>query len=249
MNDFLPSSSFSTSEINFSLKYLDNYKINCIEDGYAIFNIYKSLIIEYLSFAINHLKLKNNNYIKFIFIRGFNTLSHVFQLILYYSKNPEMAIFHSQKSFRLYIEFIGQISDEEHSFLQLTSKEAVLYVYKNSIFEINNEILQTIKNNNNIDSDYWAIINENLHNYVIICKIIIQNVFKNIDFLDEDAKTEFIQHIPFIEDILHKLLLQKCKTKLDKQSLEITRNYICNLENTFSNNKDYLIAIESFIKK
>ena len=50
-----------------------------------------------------------------------------------------MTYFHCQKSFYFYVEFVGQISDDEKTFLQLTSRDATTYVYKKTVFDINNE--------------------------------------------------------------------------------------------------------------
>ena len=44
-----------------------------------------------------------------------------------------------QKSFYYYIEFIGQIGDSNHQFLQLNSKDATLFVFKKTVFEINSD--------------------------------------------------------------------------------------------------------------
>ena len=39
-----------------------------------------------------------------------------------------------------YVEFIGQIGDDNNSYLQLNSKrDATFFVYKKTIFELNNE--------------------------------------------------------------------------------------------------------------
>ena len=58
-----------------------------------------------------------------------------------------MTYFHSQKSFYFYVEFIGQISEDQHSFLHLSSKDASIFVYKKTIFEINDEIIKNSSQN------------------------------------------------------------------------------------------------------
>jgi hypothetical protein len=79
---------------------------------------------------------KNNTYSKYIIIRGLDTLTNVFLNILSSTKNIDLTYFHCQKAFYFYIEFIDQISDDEKTFLQLTSRDATTYVYKKTIFEI-----------------------------------------------------------------------------------------------------------------
>jgi len=57
-----------------------------------------------------------------------------------YTKNLELTIYQCKKALYYYIEFIGQISDVSlhHSYLQLNSKDATLFVYKKTIYDINN---------------------------------------------------------------------------------------------------------------
>ena len=66
-----------------------------------------------------------------------------------YTKNIELTMFHSKKALYYYIEFIGQISDVSvhHSYLQLNSKDATLFVYKKTIYDINNFRSDEKKNN------------------------------------------------------------------------------------------------------
>ena len=81
--------------------------------------------------------LINPNYLKFIVIRGIETLTHVFNTILHYTKNLEITYLHSQKAYYYYIEFISQISEDQNIFLQLSSNDAIMYVYKKTIYNIN----------------------------------------------------------------------------------------------------------------
>jgi hypothetical protein len=92
--------------------------------------------MEYLKYVLENHKIKNACYKKFILIRGLETINHVFYFILYYTNNLEITYFHSQKAIYFYVEFIQQTSTEENSFLQLNSRDAIMYVYKKTIFEI-----------------------------------------------------------------------------------------------------------------
>jgi len=124
---------------HYSLQNSENYKSlleNSIND---VIERYILLICEYMRFIVENIKVKNKGYFKFILIRGLETITHVFKNILYYGKNLEMAYYHGQKAFYYYVEFIGQISEEQHQYLQLSSRDATMYVYKKTIFEITNE--------------------------------------------------------------------------------------------------------------
>ena len=102
---------------------------------------YNSIILQYLYFIIEIMdNPKITNFNSFIIMRGFNTITHVFTMILYYSLNVDLAYYHGEKSFYYYVEFINQITDDQHMFLQLKSKDATMFVYKKTIFEINDEM-------------------------------------------------------------------------------------------------------------
>lgn len=124
---------------HYSLQNTENYKALLENSLNDIVGRYILLICEYLRFIVENSKIKNEGYFKFILIRGLETITHVFKNILYYAKNLEMAYYHGQKAFYYYVEFIGQISEEQHQYLQLSSRDATMYVYKKTLFEITNE--------------------------------------------------------------------------------------------------------------
>ena len=68
-----------------------------------------------------------------------------------YTKNLELTIYQCKKALYYYIEFIGQISDVSlhHSYLQLNSKDATLFVYKKTIYDINNVYRKNFIQSNN----------------------------------------------------------------------------------------------------
>ena len=59
----------------------------------------------------------------------------------------ELSFYHTQKAYYFYIEYIEQISDDNITFLQLTSRDAILFVYKKTIFELNNDCKKKILKN------------------------------------------------------------------------------------------------------
>jgi hypothetical protein len=60
-----------------------------------------------------------------------------------YTNNLELTLFHTQKSILYYIEFISQIGEDIQNHLKLTTKDATLFIYKKTIFDINEEYKQT----------------------------------------------------------------------------------------------------------
>jgi len=165
---------------NFSLQNLDNYRKNIDNTTSEITEKYYMLIAEYFKFITENIKVKNSNFAKFIITRGLDTITNVFNSIFYYTKNIDLTYFHCQKSFYFYVEFVGQISEDEKMFLQLSSRDATLYVYKKTIFEINNECKNTCESSKLIN-DQIAIINSYINIYKTMIYKIIQSDRNNIN--------------------------------------------------------------------
>lgn len=117
---------------------IKNYKKKLIMD-LGFHAQYIKIISDYLDYAVENLQFKSTNYYLFVLKRGMNAIANIFAIIFMYTKNIELTILHCKKALYYYIEFIGQIADEGHSYLQLNSKDAMLFIYKKTIYEINNE--------------------------------------------------------------------------------------------------------------
>jgi hypothetical protein len=165
---------------NFSLQNLDNYRKKIDNTTSEITEKYYMLIAEYFKFITENIKVKNSNFAKFIITRGLDTITNVFNSIFYYTKNIDLTYFHCQKSFYFYVEFVGQISEDEKMFLQLSSRDATLYVYKKTIFEINNECKNTNESSKLINEQI-AIINSYINIYKTMVYKIIQSDRNNIN--------------------------------------------------------------------
>ena len=124
---------------NTSLQNIENYKKTFFNTSIEIYAKYLGLIQEYMIQCVESIYIKNKFYNEYVIYKGIETISHVFHLLLLYTKNLELTYNHCQKSFYYYVEFMGQVGNENHSFLQLNSKDASLFVYKKTIFDINNE--------------------------------------------------------------------------------------------------------------
>ena len=133
-------STISNKDTNYSLNISENYKKELECDVSDVTKKYTALIVDYFNFILENIKISNIHFAKFIIIRGLDTITNVFLHLLYYTKNIDLTYFHCQKSFYFYVEFVGQISDDEKMFLQLTSRDATTYVYKKTIFDINSEL-------------------------------------------------------------------------------------------------------------
>ena len=141
------SNSNSNSPINSQLIVysISNYKPILNYSVSEILGKFINVVIEYIKLISEKIIIKNKMYYGFIFERGLETIIHVFSILLYYTKNLDLTYYHSQKAYFFYIEFIEQISDDTVTYLKLTSRDAILFVYKKTIYELNNEYKKNIK--------------------------------------------------------------------------------------------------------
>jgi hypothetical protein len=222
--------SFNKEQI-YSLYNTENYKKELDTEISYIMKKVSDLFLEYFKFIKENIKIKKSNISKFIIIRGLDTIVTIFNYILFYSKNVDMTYFHCQKAYYFYIEFVGQISDDENTFLQLNSRDAMLYVYKKTIFELCSEI----KKNNQEVSDYTRIkidvINVIIDSYkTILLKLI------NCDCID-------MNNIGIIENIYKKL-----NNLTDKSSVKQLNNVIDKLYYDIERT-DYFLDVCLFLSK
>lgn len=183
------------SELNNS----ENYYHEIHENIEFIINKYNEIVKEYLELIFANVRTKNI-YLKFIIVRGLNTLNSVFNFILYFTKNVEITYFYSQKSIYFYVEFISQIINDENILLQLNTKDAVMYVYKKTIFEIN----KTYVKPTNTSSHKLSIIKE----YMTASENILYKILNN-DFI-ENCKLNQVKNNPYLikfDKILVMLIL------------------------------------------
>ena len=157
-------------------------------------------------------------------------------MLLIYTKNLDIVYYNCQKSYIYYIEFIGQIGEDNHSFLQLNSKDAALFVYKKTIFEINNDI----RTNYTCDNISDKLLTE-LNNFMEIYNTIL---FKLIE-----EKT-LINLITITSTDLYTIMNKIIKIYIDPNYINAD-NKIAAINTFVSHFKNctHLEYLESFIKK
>lgn len=117
----------------FILSNQSNYYTRISSTYSDIVSSYCNLINFYVSYSVENMNIKD----KEIFFTGLNVIQHVFRLILLYTKNLELTNFNTQQGIYYYVEYISQITDrEDNIFFNLSIKDAVIYVYTRTIFEI-----------------------------------------------------------------------------------------------------------------
>lgn len=104
-----------------------------------IITSFNQLFLTCARHMLDHFRIKQPRQYIATFQRGIDTLIHVFTYILFYTKNISLTIHHTNKACMYYIEFVEQISDDSVAFLHLSPKEATTFVYKKTLFQINQE--------------------------------------------------------------------------------------------------------------
>ena len=164
------------------LQNKENYKKTIDNSLQEIMQIYIRIFVDYFHFMKKTEKLDKRHSLKFILLRGIETISNVFNYMLFSTKNLAIVECYAEKSMFYYIEFISQISEDQHAFLQFSSRDAVIYVYKKTIYEIKNAFVSEITDKKTKD------ICDSVNKYA--------QLFKNIageedDLLHADAITKF----------------------------------------------------------
>ena len=227
----------SNGDNSYSLSTIENFKKKIDCDVNVVAQKYSDLIIEYFKFIFENINIKNSSFSKFIIIRGLDTITHVFTNILYYTKNIDLTYFHCQKSFYFYVEFVGQISEDEKTFLQLTSRDATTYVYKKTIFEINNEFKKNIESQTNFSETNDKIQMINL--YINIYKTMLYKIINSENLINN------FKYIDVLNDIFRKLN----KIKLKKDNIIVINNIFDRFYFSINDNEKYFETIQNIIKK
>ena len=228
----------SINKNSYSITNNDNYKQNINYNVENIVEKYLSILTEYFK----HLEENNfniyNRYYKYIIINGVNCINNIFKILLLYTNNIELVLYHTQKSFIYYIEFITQIGDENNNFLQLNSKDATLFVYKKTIFEINNEIRKDFS----IKKDNREIL-DNINNYILLSKKVIDD-FININ--DENIyKNLQCKILPILKKLIEVLFINNTDI-----ALQCKIDIIEVILNKYSDNSEnFIVNLQSIIKK
>lgn len=211
----------------YSLHNADNYLESILStcstttSSTDILNKYKILVLEYLQFILENMNCKSDEIYKYIILRGLTTITHVYQLTLLHTKNLNLSYFHSQKAFYYYVEFIGQITGEQNTFLQLTSKDAVMFVYKKTIFEIHGDFRKLSSNPQDESGHY-----ETFHFLDIFCQImktLVSQFISQHDFIEMRDNKTYLDELKKIEKTCDTLngtkinnnQLQKIKLVID----------------------------------
>ena len=235
----------STNSLSDTSHYIlyntSNYKAVIKNSVSEILKKFVEVIIEYMRFISEKIMMKNKPYYRFIFERGIETLMHVFSFIFYYTKNLELTFYHTQKAYYFYIEFIEQISDDNVTFLQLSSRDAILFVYKKTIFELNNEYKKNIQEPTAEEKNILTTVDT----YTYIYKNIALFIINHNDFKYENKNDYINTSCDAIEFISEKLN----KNKIKQNYIECVYLFVTLLVDKKIEMLDFFRVLDEFIKK
>jgi hypothetical protein len=223
---------------HYMLHNSSNYKPSIKYSVLDILNKFIEVILEYIRFISEKVAKKNKRYNKFIFERGLKTLIHVFSIIFYYTKNLELSFYHTQKAYYFYIEFIEQISDDNITFLQLSSKDAILFVYKKTIFELNNECKKNTKEPSLEEQNILGTVDLYINMYKGMVLYIMNHNYENK-----------IKYINTSCDLIKNISETLNKNKLNYGQIDCLYEFTTLLYNTKIETVDFFNLLDEFIKK
>jgi hypothetical protein len=214
---------------NYALNISDNYFNNLDVDVGDLLKQQLNISVEYMK-IINDEGFCNYKNRYYIAIKGVETILHIFNNIIFYTNNPSIAEYHSIRSIYLYKEYISQIVDESNSFLNLNTRDSILFIYKKTIFDIKKEYCKSAINK-------YKNVFDCLYSHGIIIKLCISFLYdkinKNIDYLPLFLKT--------MENItLHNFNSNKYNILLFFTELLIRTNFT---------NEEFLDCLEKISKK
>ena len=215
-----------------------------------IFNNYTSLINEYSNFFIDNTFIQKQTYFNYVYLKGIETISSVFKLLLLYTKNLSLTIFHCQKSFYYYIEFIGQIGDSNHQFLQLNSKDATLFVFKKTVFEINSDHRKIFSSPIDNELEKFNYIEQMIR----YCNSLVKYALDRNDIVDKKIREQMMKdNCNDVLRICNKAMVaidnSNNKTISNSYKLEILNNFIDVISTKECSVKKLFEVIESLHRK
>jgi len=174
---------------NINLLDVKNYnnELN-LDTFHRCVNIYINIGNHCVKYLLGNLKTTNKKYLNFIIKRGLTTLEHVHNLLFIYTKNDYLINHHLEKAYLYYVEFVSQIGEDTNQFIKLNSKDATLFVYKKTIYDINTEYKKNMRLTTedmkfaNMMKYFTEIYNDVIFNMITLMN---NNMTTNVDKLNK----------------------------------------------------------------
>ena len=233
----------------YSLENIENYNKIISNTSTEIYSKYLGLIQEYIIKYIESISIKSGQYYKYILFKGIETISHIFKILFLYTKNLELVYHHCKTSIDYYIIFIGQIDTDDNNFLQLNSKDASIFIYNKTIFQINNEYKKNFK-----EFEENEIISKNIDFLINIYNRSLYRIIQSYDIISVE-KHKIIKKIDIsISKLIQNLLnlSLNCDEKIYLNKLQIIDEFDKNLsiqEKKYNSFISYLEILSNKLQK
>lgn len=246
---------------NTNLLDIGNYKKELNSDTFhRCVNIYINIGNHCVKYLLSNLKTTNKKYLNFIIKRGLTTLEHVHNLLFIYTKNDNLVNHHLEKAYLYYVEFVSQIGEDTNQFIKLNSKDATLFVYKKTIYDINTDYKKNMRLTKkdmkfaNMMKKFTEIYNDVIFNMIALMN---NNLITNMDKLNKymEYNKKFEKIILNIYDIFlnndHKNFIKIMNEFIDdlvKMKITISEyiKYLLLLTNKYSKKR---VTYDNFKKK
>ena len=236
---------------NFILSNVENYNNELVNNEHILFLKYIGLIHELIQGCMEHITIRKEDYLKYILVKGIKNTYYIYIFLLLYTKNLELTVYHTQKSIIYYVEFISQLEEDTNNLLKLNSKDATLYIYKKTIFEVN-EAIRTKYSESAATKSKLEI----LHLYIEFYNTTFSHFVSNFDFktnnIGELQKIVFTKLYNIVDSIIQLPILYKHNQVSVKHKLEDLHILLNIFNNSYSYefiHKNYLYLLEYCIKK
>ena len=238
---------------DYILSNIDNYKTELDSNEHILFLKYIGLIHELIQGCTESLFIQNVEYLKHVLIKGIKNTFYIYNFLLLYTKNLALSVYHTQKSIIYYIEFISQIGEDTQNLLNLNlnSKDATLFIYKKTIFDVNEEVRKDYIETSSINVKF-----KTLQLYIDLYNNIIIQVISKYDLktnkLSGLQKIVFTKLYKIVEAVIQLPIIYKQQPDIVTRKLETLHILL----NVFNNSHsypfievNYLYLIEYCIKK
>ena len=111
--------------------------------GYVFFQCYGrgylTVIADLVRLYCAQITTTNATYFNYVLMTGIRTSTHVYRLLSLYNDDITSVLTSAIRGNFFFVEFVGQIGEDHHTFLRLDVRDASLFVYKKTLFELDED--------------------------------------------------------------------------------------------------------------
>lgn len=209
-----------------NIQDIKNFKAELIKTEIKDYIIkYVNIITEFIPYNSSKKYYRTMEYNQNVTHQGIQSLFNIYHILLLYTNNIDLVGYHVQKAYYYYIEFISQINKEQHSFLQFNIKDAIMFIYKKSIFNLDKQIISIFKSdkdNNEIHNILRSITNKINHLILYVTdnvRIHINNTLSNDDKtttkvqVSSPSSNSKVDEFDKLSYMIQKIVKKCCETK------------------------------------